>query len=593
MKKEEKKDIQWRSIMRHYWQFLRKWPFSHVIMGLGVLTGAVVYAGIVPYALKMMTDLLAANKTETTLSDLQFWFFVFLGCVLLYWVMARAHAFTLAYSQSAILRDLANEVFETLSQKSYAFFSNTFTGSLVAKSKRYANAFETLHDMVTWNLSEMILSLVIGFFVLSFLSWQLGVIFLVWLVMYAFVSVFMVRWVIPKRLISAEADSKVTGAFSDAFTNILAIKMFAAEQKEMETFRSITEDRRKKQLASWLQAGFFNDGIQGFFADVFQVGLLSVTLWLWWTGSVTAGMVVLVVIYARQQANFVFNISRQFTRIVEAVSDAQEMIDILDAPNDIVDPAHPQPLIVKEGRVSFRDITHGYEDGNALFEHFSLDIAGGEKVAFVGKSGSGKTTLTKLLLRFIDVREGRVLIDDTDVREVTQADLRMHIAYVPQEPMLFHRSLFENIAYGKQDATLEEVKEVARRARASDFIEALPQGYDTLVGERGVKLSGGERQRVAIARALLKDAPIVVLDEATSALDSEAEEAIQQAFDELMKGRTTIVIAHRLSTIAHMDRIVVLDGGRIVEQGTHAELIARGGAYAELWNKQVGGFLRE
>jgi ATP-binding cassette, subfamily B, bacterial len=590
MKKEEKKDIQWRSIMRHYWYFARvwKWHLMFVLFVLAILS--VLSSAVVPLIMKGIVDTVSGASTQFGVYEwlgflaLAYIFELFIS-VLVGFIDVRVIAFT--------ARDLENNLFRQLTHRSYTFFSNTFGGGLVAKAKRFLNSFQGLYDQFIWNLWQMCISLIATMGVLLYVSWQLGIIFFVWIVLFGVTVYYFLQYAKKKTDVAAEADSRITARFSDAITNILTIKMFSGEHVENEAFKEISQDRTEKRYDAWKTIGPKSALLRGMLTTSFQLMLLFSVIVLWEQGIVTAGAIVLVVMVGFQSTQLVYRAGHYFTQIVRMFSDAQEMIDILDAPNDIVDPAHPQPLIVKEGRVSFRDITHGYEDGNALFEHFSLDIAGGEKVAFVGKSGSGKTTLTKLLLRFIDVREGRVLIDDTDVREVTQADLRMHIAYVPQEPMLFHRSLFENIAYGKQDATLEEVKEVARRARASDFIEALPQGYDTLVGERGVKLSGGERQRVAIARALLKDAPIVVLDEATSALDSEAEEAIQQAFDELMKGRTTIVIAHRLSTIAHMDRIVVLDGGRIVEQGTHAELIARGGAYAELWNKQVGGFLRE
>jgi ATP-binding cassette subfamily B protein len=251
-------------------------------------------------------------------------------------------------------------------------------------------------------------------------------------------------------------------------------------------------------------------------------------------------------------------------------------------------PLQPGPGLVRFDHVGF---AHDARLDDPLFDDFCLAIAAGERVGLVGHSGSGKTTLTRLLLRFSDVTAGRILIDGQDVREVSQASLRQAIAYVPQEPLLFHRSLWDNIAYGRPDATRAEVRSAAARAQALDFVESLPEGFDTLVGERGVKLSGGQRQRIAIARAILKDAEILVLDEATSALDSESEAQIQGALEEAMAGRTTIVIAHRLSTVARMDRIVVMAGGRIIEQGAPADLLAAEGAYAALWRRQSGGFV--
>ena len=289
----------------------------------------------------------------------------------------------------------------------------------------------------------------------------------------------------------------------------------------------------------------------------------------------------------------VWDIGRSSIRFQSAINDAQEMADILDKPLDVEDPQTPQGSRIQEGAITFHDVTFAYGERETIFDHLNLNIAPGEKVALVGHSGAGKTTVTKLLLRFLDVTGGAIEIDGQDIRAITQDDLRRSIGYVAQEPMLFHRTLRENISYGKPDATLEEIEEAARKAHAHEFIDKLPLKYDTLVGERGVKLSGGERQRVAIARAMLKNAPILVLDEATSALDSHSEALIQEALVEAMRGRTTIAIAHRLSTIKHMDRILVFDGGKVVEEGSHDTLIAQGGIYASLWSQQSGGFIAD
>jgi ATP-binding cassette subfamily B protein len=282
---------------------------------------------------------------------------------------------------------------------------------------------------------------------------------------------------------------------------------------------------------------------------------------------------------------------RDFNR---AIGDAKEMVEILDEPL-VVEDKTDKKLRVRTAEIDFHDVTFQHAEQNKpIFEQFNLEMKPGERIGLVGISGSGKTTLTKLLLRFADVADGKILIDGQDISMVTQDSLRRAIAYVPQETSLFHRSIAENIAYGKPDATIEEIKKAAKLANAHEFIKDLPDQYETTVGERGVKLSGGQRQRIAIARAILKDAPILVLDEATSALDSESEELIQGALMELMKGRTSLVIAHRLSTVAALDRIVVLKkDGKIVEQGTHRQLVNKGGDYAKLWSRQSGAFLEE
>jgi len=309
-----------------------------------------------------------------------------------------------------------------------------------------------------------------------------------------------------------------------------------------------------------------------------------------WFGLDVANIVFLFTISNTVLSN-IWRLNHVLRTINRAFGNAKEMVEILDLPY-IIDDKTDKPLVVGEAEIDFRHISYQHdEQKEKLFSDFTLTVPAGKSIGLVGVSGSGKSTLTKLLLRFDDVNEGAIFIDGQDIRDVTQKSLREAIAYVPQESTLFHRSIFENIAYGRPGATDEEVHEAARLANADEFIAKLPDGYDTMVGERGIKLSGGQRQRIAIARAILKDAPILVLDEATSALDSESEALIQEALANLMEGRTSIVVAHRLSTIAGLDSIVVLDDGMIVEQGTHAELLKSNGEYAELWNRQSGAFL--
>ena len=307
---------------------------------------------------------------------------------------------------------------------------------------------------------------------------------------------------------------------------------------------------------------------------------------------VSVAAVYLIITYTGSVARELWNmnsIMRNYNRII---GDAHEMVEILHTPTSLVDRSDKK-LHIDRGVIDFDTVTFTHDEGKGatLFHNFSLHITPGEKIGLVGSSGSGKTTLTKLLLRFADIDSGRIMIDEQNIAEVTQASLRSQIAYVPQEPLLFHRSVRENIAYGKANATDAEIEQAAKKAGAYDFIIKLQDGFDTLVGERGVKLSGGQRQRIAIARAILKDAPILVLDEATSALDSESEVLIQKSLKTLMKNRTSIVIAHRLSTIAKLDRIIVMHNGTIVEDGSHDQLIKRGGHYAKLWQHQSGGFI--
>jgi ATP-binding cassette subfamily B protein len=417
------------------------------------------------------------------------------------------------------------------------------------------------------------------------------VIFLVWLTLYILLTVFLVHAQIPKSTKNAAADSKTTGHFSDIVSNILTVKMFGAGKREIVEFGNTTREQERLRFDAWLQQGFWSSLYQSISIGIFNVAIIGAAVWLWADGVITAGAIVIVQVYVVTIFNIVWTISKNIVRATSALTDAQEMVAIFEHTPDVQDAARLKRLEISRGEIAFNNVSFGYEEDDAIFENLSFTISSGERVAFVGYSGAGKTTVTKLLLRFADVTKGTILIDGIDISKVRQDELRSKIAYVPQDPVLFHRSIRDNISYGKLGATQDEVKAAATRARAHEFIQRLTLGYDTMVGERGVKLSGGERQRVAIARAILKDAPILVLDEATSSLDSISERYIQEALSELMQGRTTIVIAHRLSTIQGMDRIIVFGKGGIEEQGTHDVLLQKGGVYAALWNSQRGGFV--
>ena len=321
---------------------------------------------------------------------------------------------------------------------------------------------------------------------------------------------------------------------------------------------------------------------------------MGLSIYLFIEQKISIGTLVLVQTYTFNILTQAWNLEKALTNFVRAVSDSIDSIDVLTTPLLIENPKKPQESAMQTGAIALENISFTYPQGDHVFEDFSLQIPAGQSVGIVGKSGSGKTTITKLLLRFYDVDGGAIKIDGQDIRHVRQDDLRKAIAYIPQESILFHRSIRENIGYSNPDATTEQVAQAAKFAHADEFIESFDEGYDTKVGERGVKLSGGQRQRVAIARAMLKsDAPILIMDEATSSLDTLSEQYIQDSFSKLMDGRTTIVIAHRLSTIQKMDRIIVLDKGNIVEDGSHTELLAHDGYYAELWNSQTDGFIQD
>jgi ATP-binding cassette subfamily B protein len=545
-----------------------------------------------PLLYRRITDTVASAPAVLVQEQLVEAFVILAVVYLVSMVLFRAGDFALTYSQSGVLKRVSDYAFAKVQQHSYQFFSNTFAGSLVAKHRRFVSSFETLEDIVLFYAWMNGISLLMTFAVLTWAAPLLGALFLLWLVAYISMSVWFVKRKTPKDIAHAEAQSRTTAVLADAITNTLTIKMFASIGAEKSYFSKTTGEEAEKRSDAWMFQNI-QFAVQSAFLLVFDLCALALALWLWVRGDISVGTVVLVVVYMINLFGMTWNLSRNLTKAIQALADAKEMVDLLDTPIEVKDASGSTAANITKGGIAFKDVRFSYERGSTVFNNFSLTIAPREKIGLVGHSGAGKTTVTKLLLRFADVQSGEILIDGQNIAHITQDELRAHISYVPQEPLLFHRTLRENIAYGKPDATEEEIIEVAKRARAHEFIVNLPDGYETLVGERGVKLSGGERQRVAIARAMLKDAPILILDEATSSLDSLSERTIQEAFAELMKGKTALVVAHRLSTISQMDRILVFDKGAIVEEGTHSELVKKNGVYAELWHEQAGGFLGE
>lgn len=488
---------------------------------------------------------------------------------------------------------LSRLCFDTLSNQSMTFHNSRFGGSLVSQTSRFVSGYSGLVDVVTYSLWPTLASIVLTVGILAPIAPLFVAILVVMLVLYVVIAYGMYRRILPLSAEASRAQNKLSGVLSDAVTNILAVKTYGREDYERGLFTTADREAMAAEnvnMRATMRRGFTTSALITAIMFVVSIFVVGGNAWF----GISAGTLVMMFTYTYNLTMRFNYFNSMMQRINRALGDAAEMTRVLDEPTLVADDEDAKPLEVTEGRIDFENLRFRYPDApkdDYVFEDLNLHIPAGQRVGLVGRSGSGKTTLTKLLLRLDDVQEGRVLVDGQDVSHCTQQSLRRQVAYVPQEALLFHRSIRENIAYGKPDATDEEIRRAAEEANALEFIERLPDGFDTMVGERGVKLSGGQRQRVAIARAILVDAPILVLDEATSALDSESEALVQGALENLMRGRTSIVVAHRLSTVASLDRIVVLAHGEVVEDGTHHELVERGGEYASLWNRQTGGFL--
>ena len=487
---------------------------------------------------------------------------------------------------------LSKLAFTAVINQTMTFHNNRFSGSLTSAANKLPGAYIGLKSNFVWDLYPLIMTAVFSIGVAGVVCAPFAGILAIYTVVYMTVAI--ITYYKTRKFDEglADAENKQTGQLADAITNEMSVKSYARENTERKRFGAATK-RTKEATFRVAKVSFWRNMSMNIVNLVTFAGLLVLIVMSHnWFGLTVANMVFLYSLSNSLLSN-VWTINHILRSINRAFGDAKEMVGILDLPV-LIDDKTDKPLVVSSAEIDISHIAFQHDgQKEALFSDFDLKIPAGKSVGLVGVSGSGKTTLTKLLLRFDDVSGGAIFIDGQDIRDVTQKSLREAIAYVPQESSLFHRSVYENISYGKTDATREEVLRAAKLANADEFIRELPDGYDTLVGERGVKLSGGQRQRIAIARAILKNAPILVLDEATSALDSESEGLIQGALANLMKGRTSIVVAHRLSTIAGLDEIVVLKSGKIVERGTHQELLKAGKEYAKLWSRQSGAFLKE
>ncbi len=570
------------------WQ--KKGWFLLVLTGL---TSATLLDFYVPVFYKNIANGLAGQYSENSYQMIiqnLIYIVICYGCIWLSWRILEVGIIPL---EGGGINLLEKRCFEVLKKQKFSFFENSFSGSLIKQANRFSRSFEVIMDWFLFQFLMNILAVSISFVIFYHQQPQFAWYFIIWVAVFIFWNVSYSIWKLRFDKAVAEADSKVGGTYSDAISNIFLVKSFALESSEQQRINQASDTVYKNKKLAWILM-FISFAIQGLM--VFGIELLLVFLMIkkWQTGNFQVGEFVLFQSIMLMLIQRLWEFGRNFRNFFTALADASEMADVFRETDIETDPPAAKPYKIKQGKIDFDDLYFSYNaqnnDAPKLFKDFRLTIKAKEKVALVGPSGSGKTSITKLLFRFVEPQHGRILFDDMDARDFTLQALRQQISLVPQQPELFHRSIRDNITLG-QDISEQQLLDVAEKSHSLEFINALPDKFDTQVGERGVKLSGGEKQRIAIARALLERAPIVVLDEATSALDSLTEQKIQQAVFTLIKDKTAIIIAHRLSTILRMDRIIVLDNGKIIEQGTHQQLLQQKCKYFSMWQHQRGDIL--
>lgn len=575
-------------VLKYYWEVMRQYKLSFftVILFSIIRAGLDVY---IPFQFLKLWNVLSQNDFSFVYEAQKIVIVIFvLG--LCAWAIKRTIEFSNFYFQANVMAGLRKQAFSYMMGNSRSFFANNFSGSLTQKINKYARAFERLMDKLVNSGIPLVFRSIGTVIAIYTLVPKYAYILFVFCFIFLITALIYTKLKLKYDIIAAYADTKTHGALADSIGNHSSIQFFTGHEYEDKKVGEVIDKQKKATIFNWYLWG----GL-GFIEGLYSVLIEFIIFWTaikdWKLGLITLPIIVLIQTYLGRLIENLWDFAGIVRAFYDGFADAEEMATILDTPYEIEDKSTKVLQSVK-GQITFDNVTYVYNKNNTkVFDDFSLLIPAGQKIAIVGSSGAGKSTFVSLLMRMFNLTSGKILIDGIDISFISQKNLREQIAFVPQDTTLFHRSLMENIRYGRRDANDEEVKRAAFLAHCDDFIDRLPEGYNTYVGERGIKLSGGERQRVAIARAILKDAPILVLDEATSSLDSESEALIQDALHNLIKNKTTIVIAHRLSTIREMDRIIVIENGKIIEDDTHNELIGKkDGLYKKLWDLQAGGF---
>ncbi len=581
-------------IFKEYFRVILQKKF-YFCMAMFALACSISLDLTAPLYYKAIANGLAKPFSEQTLKllldNLKGLAFIYSGI----WISWRLLEIAIVPLDGGGINVLEKRCFDILKKQKHIFFENRFSGSLIKQANRFSRSFEPIVDWFLFQFFMNIIAVGISFTIFYQQQPEFAFYFLCWVIVFITWNIVYSLWTMRFDQAVAKADSKVGGVFSDAISNIFIVKSFAMEQREQLRINQASDEVYRRKKIAWFFT-FLSFAVQGIMTFGMELVLVYMMINKWQTGHFEIGMFVLfqsIMIILIQR---LWEFGRNFRNLFTALADASEMAEVFRQIDLEVDSPSALPHKIKQGAIEFTNLGfcyyEQYQQQAKLFDNFSLHIKAGEKIALVGQSGSGKSTLTKLLFRFLDPQEGTIHFDGVNAKDFTLHALRQQISMVPQQPDLFHRSIRDNIALGNT-VTEAQLIIAAQQANCLEFINSLPNKFETLVGERGVKLSGGERQRIAIARAFLEDAPIVVLDEATSALDSLTEKQIQTAIFDLIKTKTAIVIAHRLSTILKMDRIIVLENGKIIEQGTHQQLLANKNKYYAMWQHQSNNFLTE
>jgi len=577
----------WNEYKKIIWK--RKWMFAILsfVICISVIGDIVVYLFY-----KDLANVFAQDFSDDLLQISMFAFFSIAGIYSIQVIFWRIFEWFIIPFQIGGMRDLSLRNFDILKEQKYIFFQNEFSGTLLKKGHKFIDNFEAVTDWFFFNGLTNFLAIFSGFIVFYLQDKYLATIFLLWSITYLLLSggAFLWKMKFDKRV--TQADSKVGGLYADTFSNVFTVKTSGIEDSEKKTLKKGLDDWYGKMKISWLISSAIM-AVQAILMVVIELFLVFQMIEKWKRGNFEIGEFVLFQSVLLFIFGKIWEFGRSLRNLFNAIADSSEMAKIIEKADIEKNSKNSKHYEIKKGEIEFKEMCFGYDgENNYLFEKFNLKIKQGERIALVGHSGSGKTTLTNLLFRFFEPQKGNILFDGIKSTDFTYQSLRSQISLVPQMPEMFHRTLRENIALGKNISD-EAIWEALKKSQGYNFVKNLEHGLDTMIGERGVKLSGGEKQRIALTRAFIDESQIVILDEATSALDSITESELQKGIFELISDKTSIVIAHRLSTIMKMDRIVVMENGKIIEEGTHEKLISQKGKYSQMWEHQRGGFLGE